>query len=242
MRIIYLVFILIFLGVMLIPAGFVLWALVTPFDKKGVVVFQYARLWAFCLIHMNPFWRVKITGVENVDITQSYVMMSNHQAMYDIPLLYYVPLHFKWVAKSEVLKMPIVGWVLWMQHGIALKRGDPNSAKNMLRKGVQFLDQGNSVMIFPEGTRSKTGRVNEFQAGAFLMAAKAKRPILPIVIDGALGVTEKKGHGHIFQIRILPSISAEQVSATKVKEMSAKVEVLIRQAHQQMAPHHYLDN
>ncbi|MEG0467820.1 MAG: lysophospholipid acyltransferase family protein [Mucinivorans sp.] len=241
-RNIYLIIVLLILGITLVPVGFILWALVTPFDKKGVVIFQYARLWAFCLIHMNPFWRVKITGVENVDITQSYVMMSNHQGMYDIPLLYYVPLHFKWVAKREVLGMPIIGWVLWMQHGIALRRDDPNSAKKMLHKGVKFLKDGISVMIFPEGTRSKTGQVNKFLPGAFLMAIKAERPILPVVIEGSFDLTVTKVRGHVFTIKILPPISVEEVRSTKAKDMSAKLENLIRDEHRVVAPQYYQDD
>lgn len=240
-RNIYLILVLIVFGIILLPFGIVLWALTTPFDKKGVVIFQYARVWAFCLIHMNPFWRVELEGAENVDPDQSYVMVSNHQAMYDIPLLYYVPLHFKWVAKREVLKMPIIGWVLWMQHGIALRRGDPNSAKKMMKKGVEFLNQGNSVMIFPEGTRSKTGRVNAFMPGAFLMATKSKHPILPVVIDGALGVTQKKGSGHIFKVKILPAISVEEIASTKIAVMSEKINNIIREEHIKMAPHHYIE-
>ncbi|MEG1413773.1 MAG: lysophospholipid acyltransferase family protein [Mucinivorans sp.] len=241
-RKIYLLFILLFLGVMLVPAGFLLWACVTPFDKRGVVIFQYARLWAFCLIHMNLFWRVKISGIENVDITKSYIMMSNHQGMYDIPLLYYVPLHFKWVAKHEVLRMPIVGWVLWMQHGIAIRRGDPKSAQKMLHQGTQFLSRGTSIMIFPEGTRSKTGQVNKFMPGAFLMAVKAECPILPIVIEGAKDVVGKKGRGHQFFIKILPPISAQEVASSRAKDMALKLENIIRDAHRQMAPEYYQPN
>lgn len=238
---IYLLAIVLLLSVVLIPLGIVVWLTTFLFDKKGVVIFAYASLWAYCIVHLNPFWRVEVKGLENIDRKQNYVVMSNHQDLLDIPLLYDLHVHFKWVAKREVLYMPIVGWVLWMQRGITIKRGDPNSAKKMLNEGVNFLNNGLSMIIFPEGTRTKTGHVNNFMPGAFLMAVKAQKPILPVVIDGGFGDLLKGKYRRVFRISVLPPISTEEIASTKVSLMSQRLNTIIKEEHQKIAPQRYVE-
>lgn len=235
-RNIYLITILLVAGVILIPIGFVMWLVTKPFDRNSVVMLYISKLWSFLFIDLNPMWSVKITGLENIDHSKSYVIISNHQTMLDIPLLYHLPKNLIWVSKQEILRVPIVGWVLWMQNGITIKRGETSSGKDMIKKGSEALARGVSVMIFPEGTRSKTGRVNDFLPGAFLLAAKAPSAILPVVINGTY--EQFKGRKR-FTIEVLPEVPLERVTSTGIKALSAQMNELIRTEHQKIAPQLY---
>ena len=104
--------------------------------------------------------------------------------MLDVPLMYVLPLNFKWVSKREVMRIPIFGWVLQMHGDIAIERGSSRSARHMMEEADDYLSRGTSVTLFPEGTRTKTGRMGRFKEGAFLMAKSAGVGILPVVHDG----------------------------------------------------------
>ena len=110
--------------------------------------------------------------------------------MLDIPLMYVLPTTFKWVSKKEVQKMPVFGWVLWMHGDIPVERGSRGSAKQMLERCRQRLSRGTSVIVFPEGTRTKTGEIGRFKDGAFLVAKHAGVGIQPVVIDGTWSLND----------------------------------------------------
>jgi 1-acyl-sn-glycerol-3-phosphate acyltransferase len=122
--------------------------------------------------------------LENIDPRKTYVAVANHQSMADIIVLYQTRLQFKWVAKNSLFKVPFVGWCLSLTKHIRLTRGDFGSIKKVYREAATWLRNEVSVLFFPEGTRSDTDEMNEFQNGAFKLAIKEKRPILPISIDG----------------------------------------------------------
>lgn len=178
-------------------------------------------------------WHVKIEGEENMDPNQNYLMLSNHQAMLDIPLILHLKKNFRWVSKQEVYNIPIFGWVLWLRGDIAIKRGGASSAKRMVKDCNELFKMGLSVAIFPEGTRTKTGQVNEFHSGAFLVAKMGKVPILPIVINGNYDAFEKKNmwRRHYFTVKILPAIDAEIVSELTMEELRDKVEEIIKKEY-----------
>lgn len=95
------------------------------------------------------------------------MIVTNHQSMLDVPLMYVLPLNFKWVSKREVMRIPIFGWVLQMHGDIAIERGSSRSARHMMEEADDYLSRGTSVTLFPEGTRTKTGRMGRFQGGSF---------------------------------------------------------------------------
>lgn len=221
----------------------VVWLLTVLFDRNRVVCHHVSRFWSKSIYRLCPWWKVQVTGLENVICGKSYVVVSNHQAMLDIPLLYVLPFNFKWVSKREVYKMPICGWVLWMHGDVAIERGDAASAKAMLQKCEDYLKDGVSIIMFPEGTRTKTGRVNNFKEGAMMLAQKSGADILPVVIDGTFDAFGKGGIAapHTFQVRILAPISANEISKTPVRELRDTLNTLMRDTHKTIAPHHYND-
>lgn len=226
----------------------VVWAVTVAFDRDRYISHVYSRMWAKGIYAMFPLWKVKITGLENIEKGKSYIVLSNHQSMLDIPLLYVMPFNFKWVSKREVYKIPFFGWVLWMHGDVAIDRGGAASAKRMMNQCTSLLRRGVSIMMFPEGTRTRTGRVEEFQAGAFLLAKKSKVELLPIAIEGNFDATHRVDNSffslrittpHRFEVRILPPMSIEDVASLKFTEISKRIETEIRDAHRQMVPRRY---
>lgn len=155
-----------------------------PFDKKRKVVHAQCFWWADAVIALNPYWDLRVSGLENIDKLKTYVIVSNHQSMADIIVMYKTKMQFKWVAKRSLFKMPFVGWNLSLAKHIKLSRGDFSSIKKVYREAVLWLRKDISVVFFPEGTRSETGEMRDFQNGAFKLAIKEHVPILPISIEG----------------------------------------------------------
>ena len=157
----------------------VLFALTVFFDKERVALHWASRVWSYGIFRLCPLWKLRVEGREKIDRSRPWVIVTNHQSMLDIPLMYVLPLNFKWVSKKEVQKMPIFGWVLWMHGDIPVERGSRRSAKRMMERCVERLSRGTSVIVFPEGTRTRTGEIGRFKDGAFLVAKSAGVAHLP---------------------------------------------------------------
>jgi len=187
-----------------------------PFDKKRKIVHAQNFWWADALIGINPYWNVHVEGIENIDYNKTYVVIANHQSLADIIVLYKTRMQFKWVAKDSLFKVPFVGWCLSLGKHIRIARGELGSIKKIYREAAAWLRKDMSVLFFPEGTRSETNEMNKFQNGAFKLAIKEKRPILPIRISGT-GEAIPKG-SWVFKtkvspnLKILPPIDTEDLS------------------------------
>ncbi|OGX16044.1 MAG: hypothetical protein A2166_05370 [Omnitrophica WOR_2 bacterium RBG_13_41_10] len=155
-----------------------------PFDKKRKFTHAQCFWWSNAVTALNPYWDVKVEGLKNIDHNQTYVVVSNHQSLADIVLMYKTRMQFKWVAKESLFKIPFLGWNMFLAKHIMLRRGEFSSIKKVYKEAVQWLRSGISVLFFPEGTRSNDLAMGEFQNGAFKLAIKEKVPILPILIQG----------------------------------------------------------
>jgi len=164
-----------------------------PFPNRAKVVHAQCFWWSDSLIALNPFWKVKVTGLENIDPKETYVMVANHQSLADIIIIYQTHAYFKWVAKKELLKVPFIGGLLWVNDHVLLSRGDFGSIKDVYRTAGEWLKKNVSMLFFPEGTRSGTDDMGEFQNGAFKLAIKEGRPVLPIYIGGTRYAIPKGG-------------------------------------------------
>jgi 1-acyl-sn-glycerol-3-phosphate acyltransferase len=142
---------------------------------------------------VNPLWNIEFEAKEKLQKDQTFVYVSNHQSLLDVILVHNLFVHFKWVAKDSLFKIPFVGWNLSLNDYVRLSRKDPKSHFKFLNQGGKHLDRGSSLFIFPEGTRSLDGEIHEFKDGAFLLAKKARVGVQPIVIDGAFQAVPKKG-------------------------------------------------
>ncbi|MBM3244587.1 MAG: 1-acyl-sn-glycerol-3-phosphate acyltransferase [Candidatus Omnitrophica bacterium] len=177
-----------FVGIFLTVLLFIVMALVSiilfPFDRKRKVTHAQCFWWTDAVTALNPYWDVKVEGLDNIDHKKTYVAVSNHQSLADIVLLYKTKMQFKWVAKESLFKIPVLGWNMLLAKHIQLRRGEFSSIKKVYREAAQWLRRGISVVFFPEGTRSSSLDIGEFQNGAFKLAIKEKVPILPILIEG----------------------------------------------------------
>lgn len=155
-----------------------------PFDRKRKFTHAQCYWWADAVTALNPYWSVKVEGLNNIDHNKAYVAVSNHQSLADIVLMYKTKMQFKWVAKESLFKIPILGWNMLLARHIQLKRGHFSSIKKVYRQASEWLHRGVSVVFFPEGTRNSGLEAGEFQNGAFKLAIKEKVPLLPILIQG----------------------------------------------------------
>lgn len=197
-----------------------------PFDRKKKVSHAQCFWWADIIVGLNPYWDIKVKGLENIDKQKTYVIVANHQSLADIVLLYKTRMQFKWVAKESLFKVPFVGWNLHLIEHIKLRRGDFTSIKNVYKKAAWWLRNDMSVLFFPEGTRSDSEKMGEFQNGAFKLAIKEKKPILPVCIRGTRNAVPKgswvfdaKASG---SITVLPPIETQNMQIgdfVKVREM-----------------------
>jgi 1-acyl-sn-glycerol-3-phosphate acyltransferase len=145
------------------------------------------------LSRVSPAWRVVRSGRVPADMRRPYVVVANHQSNADIPVISRLPWEMKWVAKAELFRFPVVGWMLRLAGDIPVDRADRRSRVLVVRQARHYLDRRCSVMFMPEGTRSKDGRVKAFQDGAFRLAIEAGVPVLPLAIDGTAGALPKDG-------------------------------------------------
>jgi 1-acyl-sn-glycerol-3-phosphate acyltransferase len=154
-----------------------------PFDRNRVAAGRLLRLCGAFVSRSFPFWRIRIEG-KIPPGRQAYVVVANHQSFLDIFVLSNLPREMKWVAKKSLFAIPWVGWSFYLSGDIAVERGDAASAAKVMAKAKRYLANGMSVMLFPEGTRSRDGKLLPFKAGAFKLAIDAGVPVLPIAVSG----------------------------------------------------------
>lgn len=162
-----------------------------PFDKTGKYCHRFCSIATHHFIRISPGWTVDFDGLANIDPQKAYVMVSNHQSLMDILVIYGIMRDFKWVSKEEMFKVPVIGWSLTLNQYVRIRRGDGCSTKEMLKTCQYWLKQNTSVVMFPEGTRSIDGEIQNFRYGAFKLAVDADTPIIPIVIDGTRPIMPK---------------------------------------------------
>lgn len=127
--------------------------------------------------------RVVVCGASNLEPGQTYVMASNHQSLFDTPILFaYLPLSFRILYKKSLNRIPFLGWHLFLSGHIAVERENPTKARESLEAAAERIKNGTSVAVFPEGTRSYDGVMRTFKKGSFRLAIKAETPVVPMTI------------------------------------------------------------
>jgi len=210
---------------------------ISPFDPKGVLIHLSSCFWAWLGIKINPLWHLEVKGRENIQWGKTYILVSNHQSFYDIFVLFCLFRPFKWLAKESLFKIPVIGWNMSLNRYIAIKRDSLKNRGAAFQECRKWLQRGTSIIIFPEGTRSKTGEMRNFHSGAFRLAIEEKINIVPIAIKGTRNILQKHsfllGPGKIFiKIKVLPPIDTGQYDKHQVEKLKEKVYQVISQEMQ----------
>lgn len=208
-----------------------IWCCTIPFDKNLKLLHLFTCFWASLYLWSMPAWILSTSGRDHFKKDEVYVIVSNHQSQLDILLGFLLFKHFKWVSKASMFKMPFVGWNMSLNRYVKLERGTTSGIKKMMRSCKKALEQGNSIWLFPEGTRSKDGAVHRFRGGAFALAQKMDLPILPVVVNGtglALPKNSVNFHGkkHI-SLEVLPAIYPNDYKGMSSEELASHVRDVI---------------
>lgn len=190
--------------------------LTAAFDKTQRIPHALTAYWGRAVFWANPKWKLKVTGQNNLPPKGAYVLVSNHASLADIIILLHLNVHFKWMAKDNLFRIPLLGWSMLWAGDIPLLRGNQGSIRATYRRAYYCLKSGLPIMIFPEGTRSRSGHLGPFKRGAFQLAIKAQVPIVPIALHGTRDTIPPESW--IFKssararIQILPAVSVPKES------------------------------
>lgn len=180
---------------------------------------------------INPNWKIAISGRTDIDDRKPYVMVCNHLSQADIPLISNLPWEMKWVAKKELFELPLVGWMMKLAGDVTVDRRAPDRKEATLAQGSYYLNHQCSVMFFPEGTRSRSGKLNAFTRGAFELAIREQIPILPLVIDGTQNTLPKRswkfGVAKHIKLKVLDPIPTKGYSTKEVSKLTQEVRTKI---------------
>lgn len=155
-------------------------------ERYGKRVYRINQFWTWLILRLGGV-SLRVRGLENLDPRQPYIFMANHQSNVDIPVVIQsLPgFQLRWIAKKELLRVPLFGWAMWATKHITVDRANPQDAIKTLERAKERIAAGISVVIFPEGTRSRDGRLLPFKRGGFLIAAKTGVKIVPVTIVGS---------------------------------------------------------
>jgi 1-acyl-sn-glycerol-3-phosphate acyltransferase len=197
-----------------------------PFDPGRYAAGLLFRKLAVVHQRLNPMWRFRVSGDMPPDPRRPYVVVANHESFVDILLISHLPFEMKWLSKQQFFRIPAVGWMMRLAGDVPLVRGERDSAIAALASCRDRLDKKVSVMIFPEGTRSKTGELGAFKDGAFRLAIEAGVPILPLAVHGARTALRK--HDWRFglataEVRVLEPVGTDRLTIDDVGDLRDRV-------------------
>jgi 1-acyl-sn-glycerol-3-phosphate acyltransferase len=201
-----------------------------PFDPGAYAAGYLFR--KLCVVHqkLTPLWKFTVTGSVPDDPRRPYVVVANHESFVDILLISHLPMEMKWLSKAEFFKIPLVGWMMKLATDIPVRRGERDSAIEALRQCRLRLERKVSVMVFPEGTRSKTGELQPFKDGAFSTAIAAGVPILPLAVHGTKTALRKSdwrlGYSSA-EVRVLEPVPTDGLGPGDVADLRERVRDLI---------------
>lgn len=204
-----------------------------PFDRGAYAAGYLFRKVVVPPSKLNPLWTFHTSGNLPDDMRRPYVVVANHESFVDMILISHLPTEMKWLSKIEIMRIPFLGWMMRLARDIPLVRGDKRSAVAALDECRERLSCNVSVMIFPEGSRSKTGDLNPFHAGAFKLAIEGQHPILPMAIHGtrdALRKNDWRQGRAVAEVRVLEPVPTEGLTAADLPALRDRVRSMISKA------------
>lgn len=184
-------------------------------DRSGDLAHKVARLWGRWIL-VAAGVRVKVRGSENLLQDRPQVIFCNHASYFDVfCLLAHLPVQFRWLAKEELFRIPLFGKAMEYGGYLPIDRSNPRRAHRSMVAAAERIRAGTSIVIFPEGTRSPDGRLQEFKSGGAILAVRAQVPVVPVAILGTHQIMRKgtlRVSPRPVEIRVGPAIPTEGLS------------------------------
>jgi len=208
-------------------------------DPVNRVPGRWMRRLGRSISRLSPLWTFSVDGTAPADVNdRAYVVVANHQSNADPFLLAHLPWDMRWIAKEELARWPVAGLAFRWGGDIFFKRGHRPSIVRMMRECRTTLDNGLSLMIFPEGTRSRDGNLLPFKSGAFSLAIDKQVPILPVVLHGTRNCIPRGSpwFGRARALgRILDPVPTEGLTEADVNRLTEEVRSRMERAHAELA-------
>ena len=197
------------------------------FDAHGRWQHACARVWSWLILKTSGI-RVRVEGLEHVNSRRTTIYCVNHQSAMDIPILFAsLPVQFRFVAKRSLFHLPFLGWHLRRSGHVAVDRDRPREALKSMKKAAQEIREGKSVLLFPEGHRSRNGQLLPFKGGSFYIAILAGVPIVPITLNGTRHVLKPDTYhvrAGLTELIVHPAIPTQGLSLREVESLSERVQ------------------
>ncbi len=208
-------------SIIITPFFLLVWVSTFWWDQRRVAAHMMGTFWAWHYQSLIPFWKLRLEGRDKIPWKRPVILVANHRSLIDILALYKLRRPFKWTSKDENFKLPFIGMVLSLSNSVRIKRESMRSGAQFLSQAESEMKKGSSILLFPEGTRSRTLEMRPFKEGAFLLAKKMECGVIPIVHTGSERTFDRgswvlKGKTNI-NIRVLDEISAEEVKNLEIK-------------------------
>jgi 1-acyl-sn-glycerol-3-phosphate acyltransferase len=200
------------------------------FDAHGHWQHACARVWSWLILKTSGI-RVRVEGREHINPHATTIYCVNHQSAMDIPILYAnLPVQFRFVAKRSLFNLPFMGWHMRRSGHIPVDRDRPREAMKSMKMVAQEIREGKSVLLFPEGHRSRNGQLLPFKSGGFYIAILAGVPIVPITVNGTPHVLKPDTY-HVragqTEIIVHPAIETQGLTLKDVEKLSDQVKGII---------------
>lgn len=195
------------------------------FERRGRFAHGCARTWSWLILATTGV-SVDVRGLERLNPARTYIFVSNHQSIYDIPVIFAnLPYQLRIIAKESLGSFPFLGWHLRRSGHLLVDRKRPDRA-GILGRWRALVKDGLSLIIFPEGTRSADGRLAPFKAGSFLLAIEAKLPIVPVSVDGTRLVMHKgelTTRPGAVRLTLHPPVETEALDVSAARDLAEQV-------------------
>ncbi len=207
---------------------------VSAFRPFGWLMYKFEKFWAKTLLILTGP-KIHVSGLENIKPGKPYIFVSNHQSLFDIPLMMgYIPRQIRMIHKKELLWAPFLGFTLLVMRFISIDRGHREKAIVSLQRAAEKIRKGINIVIFAEGTRSLDGEIAPFKKGAFLLAINSRVDIIPVTISGTINIMHKYGGlsnvGFRRQVHMIVSepIPTSGLTPENRDDLKSRVETVIK--------------
>ncbi len=205
--------------------------------RSGEPSHQVARIWTWLILKTCGV-KVDIDGLDNIVDDRTYVFASNHQSLFDIPILFtHLPVSFRILFKQSLLGLPWLGWHLWFGGHIPVDRSNPVKARKSLERATEHIQHEGSIVVFPEGTRSRDGSIGRFKHGSFVIAIRGGVPVVPVTISESWRIMERGKvtvNPRTVRVHLAPPVDVEEFDESSVAKLSTKVHDIIVSNYQEV--------